>query len=162
MTTRDRIHRWHSPTIFGLIALCFLLPFATVSCGSAETTFTGVQLATWTVPDGGLVEGDQLGALVEGKASILAAITLVLASLGLTLGMLGRRGGGWCASGGILALVAIAWQAFDFYGPEVTFLEGYTSMLLLFLWAAVLHAARAWKRRRRRRPAQQAAAHGPS
>ena len=42
-----------SPALFALICLGFLLPFATVSCDDARTSFTGIQLVTHTVPSGG-------------------------------------------------------------------------------------------------------------
>src|SRR5438309_10341169 len=44
-----------SPALFALICMAFVLPFATVSCDGAETSFTGLQLVTWTVPQGGPV-----------------------------------------------------------------------------------------------------------
>jgi hypothetical protein len=144
------IRRWHSPAVFTLIGLCFLLPFGTVSCNGAETTFTGAQLATWNVPEGGTVNGADLGEQVEDEASTLAAITLGVAGLGLLLGVVGRRGGGWCAAVGLVTTILIGGQAFSVFGPEITLHEGYTFTLLLFLWACVLHGARAWRRRRRR------------
>ena len=65
MDARALIRRWHSPVLFGLIGLCFLLPFATVSCDGAETTFTGAQLVTWSVPEGGAIDGVDISAQVE-------------------------------------------------------------------------------------------------
>jgi hypothetical protein len=148
MDLRSFIRRWHSPTIFALVGLCFLLPFATVSCDDAKTTFTGAQLVTWSVPEGGVVDGEELGARVENDASALATATLAVASVGFLLGILGLRGGGWCAAIGLATTLLMARSAVDVFGPEVTFHEGYTLTLLLFLWALVLHAARAWRRRR--------------
>jgi hypothetical protein len=147
------IRRWHSPTLFALIGLCFLLPFATVSCDGAETTFTGAQLATWQVPEGGVVDGGELGRLVEDEASGAAAAMLAVSVLGLLLGAIGRPGGGWCAVAGLAALVRLTWSAATVFGPEVTFHEGYGLMFFLFLWIVVLHTNRAWKRRRRRKRA---------
>jgi hypothetical protein len=148
MDARALLRRWHSPTLFVLVGLCFLLPFATVSCEGAETTFTGAQLVTWSVPEGGIVEGERLNERVEDDASALAVVTLSLASLGFLLGALGLRGGGWCAATGILTTLLMARAAFEPFGPEVTFHEGYTFTLFFLIWAAVLHGVRAWRRRR--------------
>ena len=152
MDARARIRRWHSPVLFGLIGLCFLLPFATVSCGGAETTFTGAQLVTWSVPEGGAIDGVDISAQVEEEASGFAVATLAAAALGLVLGIAGLRGGGWCAAIGLATTILMARNALTLFGPDVSFHEGYTLTLLLFLWAGVLHAARAWRRRRRRAP----------
>lgn len=45
----DSLKKYLSPSMFGIILLCFLLPFVTVSCGKskeAAVTLTGMQLAT--------------------------------------------------------------------------------------------------------------------
>src|SRR5439155_21775599 len=104
--------RVHSPLTFGLIVLAFFLPFATVSCGDAQTTFTGVQLVTRTVPQGGVIddEGDRadISDRVEDEDSTLAAITLGLAVLGVALGVRGiQKGPGWCGSAGVLATLGL-------------------------------------------------------
>lgn len=150
------IRHWHSPALFVLVLICFLLPFATVSCDGAETTFTGAQLATWQVPEGGIVDGGELGQLVEDEASGTAAAMLAVSVLGLLLGAVGRPGGGWCAVLGLAALLRLGWSSATVFGPEVTFHEGYGLMFLLFLWILVLHTVQAWKRRRRRRRALEA------
>src|SRR6476646_10272998 len=54
-SVRDCRHRWEPPTIFALVALCFLLPFATVNLGGCDpdtgsTSFTGIQIVTRSVP----------------------------------------------------------------------------------------------------------------
>ena len=151
MDARALIRRCHSPVLFGLIGLCFLLPFATVSCDGAETTFTGAQLVTWSVPEGGAIDGVDLSAQVEEEASGFAVVTLAAAALGLGLGIAGLRGGGWCAAVGLATTILMARNALTLFGPDVTFHEGYTFTLLLFSWAGLLHVARAWRRRRRRR-----------
>jgi hypothetical protein len=161
MDARTLIHRWHSPVLFGLIGLCFLLPFATVSCEGAETTFTGAQLATWSVPEGRTMDGADLSAQVENDASGLALVTLAAAALGLLLGVAGVRGGGWCAAIGLTTAILAARNAFTLFGPDVTFHEGYTFTVLLFLWAWVLHGARAWRRLRRGRAHVPAPGHQP-
>jgi hypothetical protein len=149
MDSRVLIRRWHSPTLFAVIALCFLLPFATVSCSEAETTFTGYQLATWTVPEGGTVGDRDISAQVEDKGSVLAVLILAAAALGLVAGVLRLpRGEGWCAAVGLALTLALLYQLVTSMA-SATIYEGYTFTLLLFVWAAVLHGARAWRRRRR-------------
>jgi hypothetical protein len=146
-----------SPTLFALAGLTFVLPFATVSCGSAETSFTGVQLVTRTVPSGGTVAGGpECGAdisnCVEDKGSVLAGTAFVAALFGLVLGIAGKaKGPGWCATGGLLAMVGIALQALMEL-VDVKFHLGYVLALLLFLCATVLHAARAVRRHREGAP----------
>jgi len=147
--TRPRL----SPPLFVLVGLTFGLPFATVSCSGAETSFTGVQLVTRTVPSGGVVdEGPECAAdisdCVEGEGSFLAEVAFVAALLGLVLGIAGKaKGPGWCATCGLLAMAGIALQAVRTYAG-VTFHSGYLLALLLFLCASVLHAARAVRRGR--------------
>jgi hypothetical protein len=156
MQVRPKVRRWLSPSLFALIALCFLLPFGTVSCDTARTTFTGVQLVTWTVPAGGWVnEGSDcigdLGSCVEHQASFGATVALVAAAIGLLLGLLGVvRGPGWFALVGIGALL---WDGLNAIGSlaGVTFRYGYVLALLLFAWVGVLHLRRAWRRMRKRR-----------
>jgi hypothetical protein len=149
MESRALVRRWHSPTLFALIALCFLLPFATVSCREAETTFTGYQLATWTVPEGGTLGDSDIGAQVEEKGSVLAMLILTAAALGLVAGVLRLpRGEGWCAAVGLGLTLALLYQGVNSLALA-TIYKGYTFTLLLFVWAAVLHGARAWRRRRR-------------
>lgn len=135
--------------LFALIALCFLLPFATVSCGDAETTFTGYQLATWTVPEGGTIGDRDISAQVEDRGSLLAVLILTAAALGLVAGVLRLpRGEGWSAAVGLVLTLALLYRLVSSLA-SATIYEGYTFTLLLFAWAAVLHGARAWRRRRR-------------
>lgn len=149
--------RWLSPTLFALIALCFLLPFATVSCDHASTTFTGIQLVTKTVPKGGVLDeapdcSSEISVCVERKASFTAQLALALALIGLVLGALGIvKGPGWVASATLGTLVTLALEPFDMLGPDVTLHAGMQLALLLATWATVLHGWRAWRRRRHRR-----------
>jgi hypothetical protein len=145
-----------SPALFALICVCFVLPFATVSCNGAETSFTGVQLATRTVPVGGHVDGSgcsaDIGTCVEQKGSSLALVALVAAVVGLLLGLFGAaKGPGWCAASGIAAMVGIGIRGFDPLGPTVTFRIGYWLILLLFLTVGCTHVVYARHRRRSRR-----------
>ena len=138
--------------MFALICMSFVLPFATVSCDGAETSFTGLQLATWTVPAGGQVsESDcssDISACVEDQGSGYAVVALALAVLGLVFGLLGKaKGPGWFASGGFAAMLGIAIQGFQPLGPTVTFRIGYWLILLLFFVLIVVHGVRARRRR---------------
>lgn len=139
-----------SPALFALILVAFLLPFATVSCGG-ETTFTGAELATWTVPKGGPVGESECDAdiadCVEGRGSLPADIVLVAALCGLVLGLSRvRRGEGWCVAVGLVATLWIGAQALVPLGPDVTFHSGYWLILGAFLWLAALHVTRRLRR----------------
>jgi hypothetical protein len=145
-----------SPALFALICICFVLPFATVSCNSAETSFNGLQLATWTVPTGGHVDGSgceaDISTCVENKGSCFAIVALVAAVVGLLLGVFGvATGPGWCAASGFAAVLGIGIRAFDPLGPTVTFRIGYWLILLLFLSVGCLHLVNARRRRRAKR-----------
>ena len=143
--------------MFALIGLAFLLPFATVSCDDAMTSFTGVQLVTHTVPPGGTIDeppdcSGELSRCVERSSSGLATAALVAAVLGFALGVLGvAKGPGWCAAAGLIATLLLGWKAVEPFGADVTFHSGYLSMLLLFASTSVLHVKRAWGRHRQRR-----------
>jgi hypothetical protein len=166
MTTRDRIHRSHSPSVFTLIALCFLLPFATVtfvgSCsasGQGRTSFTGIQLVTRTVPSGTGTgdcsaraindwRGDAINTCIEQAGATTAEIAFSAAVVGLLLGVLGVAGGpGWCAAVGLAALLQIPLSLGDYHvSPHA----GYWLALVLFGWAGLLHLRRWWERRPKR------------
>jgi hypothetical protein len=156
MTMRDRLHRWLSPSLFALIALCFLFPFATVSCDNASTTFTGVQLVTHTVPRGGVLDeapdcSTDISVCVEREAAPTATIALAAAFVGLLLGLLGVvRGPGWCAAAAVGALLVLPFEG-PFLGPDVTMHGGWVLALSLSVVAACVHIRRAWRRRRPRR-----------
>lgn len=130
MNLRSGSRRWLSPALFALAALAFLLPFATVSCDQAKTSFTGVQLVTHTVPQGGNVDegadctGD-ISRCVESQGSALATAAFVAALLGFALGLLRfRRGPGWCAAAGLLMTLLLGTNALEPLGPTVTFRSG--------------------------------------
>lgn len=161
MTTRDRIHRWHSPTVFALIALCFLLPFGTVfvvgGCGGtnldSSTKFTGAQLVTHTVPHGGRDPScsRDISVCVEGSSATAAEVAFGAAIVGLVLGLLGIvRGPGWCTAVGIWALVATGFDLSGLSEDDVSLHGGYWLALLLFVWAGLVHVRRALKRARAR------------
>jgi hypothetical protein len=159
----NTVHRWLSPSLFALVALCFLLPFATVSCDDASTTFTGAQLVTWTVPNGGVLDegpdcSSDISACVESTAAPPATLALLAAFAGLVLGLFGIvRGPGWCAGIGSLTVIYLPFSG-GVFGPTVTTHSGYVLALLLFLCVWVLHIVRAFRRMRRRHRARLLAA----
>ncbi len=137
------VRRWHSTTIFALIGLAFLLPFATVTVGgcgptTTTTTFSGAQLVTWSVPH---------NAGINGAASVEATVALVAAVLGFILAAFAvAKGPGWCAAAGLSATLLLAANVSS-NADSVRFHSGYKLILFLFLWAAAIQARRAWRRR---------------
>jgi hypothetical protein len=156
MDVHAATHRWLSPSLFALVALCFFLPFATVSCDDASTSFTGVQLVTHTVPKGGLVhEGadcsSDISVCVERDGATTATVVLAIALLGVLLGLLGiARGPGWAAAVGAIALIKLQFAGGFIFGPDIYTHSGYQLALLLFAFAGCLHIRRAYRRKRPR------------
>jgi len=156
VTVRSISRRWLSPALFALIGLAFFLPFATVSCDGAKTTFTGVQLVTHTVPEGGVVDeppdcSAHIGTCVEHKSSGTATIALISAVLGLALGLLGiAKGPGWCATIGFGAIAVLPGEG-GILGPDVAVHSGYDLALYGFLLVGLVHVRRAWVRRKQHR-----------
>ena len=100
MNTKPR-SRLTPVTLFAAAALAFMLPFGTVSCDGDEVSFTGVELATYQV--------DAYASSVDLRDDVesngwLALVALVASLTGLAFGAAGRRGGGVCASIGVLAM----------------------------------------------------------
>src|SRR5215472_5129285 len=151
MTARDRLTRWLSPSLFALTSLCFLLPFATVSCDNATTTFSGMQLVTHTVPRGGVLHeapdcSADISVCIERDASTTAAIALSVVLAGLLLGLLGfARGPGWCAATAFGALLVLPFEG-TLVGPHVTMHAGWDLALGLSGAAGGVHVRRAWRR----------------
>ena len=157
MALRAHFHRWHSPSLFTLIALCFLLPFATVftnGCDSnvqSSTRFTGAQLVTHTVPQGGKDSscGHDISVCVERTGTPTADIAFGAAIVGMVLGLLGiARGPGWCAFVGLGALLVLFMNLASLQADDFSLHKGFVLALLLFLWAGVVHLRRAAKRGR--------------
>ena len=148
--TRGLVARWHLPTVFAAVFIAFCFPFATVSCDGAETSFTGMQLVTHTVPHGGTFEDEDTGKpteisdRVESQGSITATLMLLVAAIGLALGLLRKRGTGWCALVGLVLTLVLGANTSM---AEVTYRWGYWSTLLLFVWACLVHVGRAARRR---------------
>ena len=138
------VRRWHSPAVFALIGLCFLLPFGTASCNGTETTFTGAQLATWNVPDDGSVHSITLRMHVEDGGSALAAAALAAAARSLVIGVLRLPWGeGYCAGLALALMVVLLGKAVNSFATTIH--AGYGLALLLLLWAAAMHARRSWR-----------------
>src|SRR5215831_14863078 len=155
MTLRTRIRRLHSPSLFTLIALCFLLPFGTVfidGCQSnlhSTTTFTGAQLVTHTVPAGGKDPdcSRDISVCVERAGATTADVAFGAAIVGLVLGLLGiARGPGWCAAVGLFALVVLFGGLASLPDDDFSLHAGFWLALLLFLWAGLVHLRRARRR----------------
>lgn len=89
--------------------LGFLLPFATVSCGT-PVTFTGLELATASVPSDGTDERE-FADLIESNGTLVAAIGLGAIAIGLALVAAGLGGWGVAAATGLLALLLLPWLA---------------------------------------------------
>jgi len=146
---RELRRRWLSPSLFALAALAFLLPFATVSCDNAKTTFTGIQLVTRSVPRGGRVNeagsctGD-LSGCVERRSSDTARAALAATVIGLLLGLFRlQRGPGWCAAAGFAAMLTLPFESGD---ADVRYHAGYWLILFFIAWAGGLHFKRAVRR----------------
>jgi hypothetical protein len=139
--------------VFALFLLCFLLPFATVSCDSAKTSFTGIQLVTRTVPSGGKVDegadcSTDLSVCVERQGSFSAEVAVIAASIGCLLALFGiQKGPGWCAGAAFAAMLELGWASAASLA-DVNFHAGFKCALALSAWAAVLHLVRAVRRRR--------------
>jgi hypothetical protein len=75
------------PVLFAAAALCFLLPFGTVSCsGEDKVAVTGVELVSRTVPGAGATQGEPtLAQQVEDDGFVPAVVALVAVLLGLAL-----------------------------------------------------------------------------
>ena len=91
--------------LLAIALLGFLLPFATVSCDT-PVTFTGVQLATASVPER---DDAELARDIEQNGTVVAAIALVCVALGFGLVLAGVRGFGAAAVLGLLALLLLPW-----------------------------------------------------
>lgn len=62
--------------ISGLTLLAFALPFLTISCGGAEMSFSGLDLATGTT-----IEGKHLDSAPAALAALACAVITVIASI---------------------------------------------------------------------------------
>jgi len=84
--------RWCSPSLFGLVLVGFLLPFADLSCaGEHVVTLTGTNLALGTRP---AYPSDAAGGVPDDASSRcgLATLAVACAVIGLILGIRAGRG----------------------------------------------------------------------
>src|SRR4051794_28585075 len=118
--------RWHAPSVFTLVALCFLLPFATVTyVGGCEqegqagdASFTGIQLVTRSVPPATGADSPswahELAAYIEHTNSTTAEVAFAAAIVGLALSLFGLMDGpGVCAAVGLGAVVQLPFAIGD-------------------------------------------------
>ena len=81
------------PVLFLAAALCFLLPFGTVSCEEEPVHATGIELATKSVPGTGRLDDGEpnFAQEVENRGFVPAALALAAALLGFGLALAGVR-----------------------------------------------------------------------
>jgi hypothetical protein len=82
------------PVLYLAAALCFLLPFGTVSCEEKQPVdVTGIELATKSVPGTGRLEDGEpnFAQEVENRGFVPAALALAAALLGFGLALAGVR-----------------------------------------------------------------------
>ena len=150
MDARALIRRWHSPVLFGLIGLASCSPSRPSPATEPRRPSPG-SARDLERPGGRSDRRRRHQRSGRGQGLRLALATLAAAALGLALGIAGLRVAAGAPPSGPPTTILMARKAFTLFGPDVTFHEGYTLTLLLFLWAGVLHGARAWRRRRRAR-----------
>ena len=144
-----------SPALFAGIVLAFGLPFATVSCNGGTVRTTGIELATFRVPDAvppaRTDEGVPLGEAVERRESIFALATLTAAFAGLVCGLSRRRGEVKAAAAGAVGVLAMWAASVQVLGAEVEYEIGFVLVSAGFALLLVWHSALAVARRRRAR-----------
>ncbi|NCC30589.1 MAG: zinc ribbon domain-containing protein [Chloroflexia bacterium] len=140
-TTLRKAQRF-SPAMFGAILLCFILPFATVSCQympNSSVTVTGVDLLV-----GKVVRGENLGYSSDARWAFLAAIIGLGASF--IRSPIGSGLAAFMSFGGVIAMVAIQ-NGFEAarrpYGDTiiVSYHPGYYIVFGLFLAVIVVNTA---------------------
>jgi hypothetical protein len=139
-----------SATAFACTALAFTLPFGTVSsCDGEEVTFTGAELATFTVPPDESTSSGTLHTEIERNGGALALVVLLAAVLGFVAALARKRRGGICASLGLVVaqLLGMAILLTGTAGGMVD--AGYGLALLSLAVAGVVHLVAALRARRR-------------
>lgn len=136
--------RIFSPALFGLIIICFMLPFVSISCGGTEVAnLHGIDFIT--------------GASEQGQdmdPNPLAIIALASAVIGLAVGFWGKKTGNIIAAlTGISGLITslILKSGFDDAvmqdGGQTQWFGGYYATLILFAAAALLNIYMYFQRR---------------
>ncbi len=96
-------------TLLVVVFVGFLLPFATVSCGT-PVTFTGIELATANVPSEGIDDSEFAGE-VESNGTTVAALALGLVALALALLLARIPGWSLAALTALIAVLLLPWIA---------------------------------------------------
>ena len=86
---------------------------------------------------------------VERTSSVLALVTLLAALLGVALAIVGRAGGGICASVGLFAAQVLAWAVLLTSDGGASLLVGFWLASGSLAVAAALHLTNALRARRR-------------
>ena len=139
-----------SPAIFAASALCFLLPFVTVSCGGTKVaSFTGVQLATgMTVNEPQVPGGEAQPKKIDADPLSAFAGLCVLISLAMSFIATGRLAI-WPAIGGATGAVALLVMKSNLQNQlakqangllQVNYAPGFVLALLCLIAAAAWNA----------------------
>ena len=141
------------PALFAATALCFLLPFGTVSCaGEHKVEVTGVDLVSRTVPQARETpDGPNLAQQVEDGAFVKAVFALVAVILGLVLSTARPQAIGKTlviTLAGIVALLSLPATAILALA-NVTLGPGFVGVLAIEVLLVILHVALLKHRRRR-------------
>lgn len=138
-----------SPALFGLIVICFFLPFMNISCGGQKiVTLTGLQFVTGTsVEQQDPFSGKAKSEKIESEPLAVAVFLCALA--GLALSFLHSRSGtilpaiAGGAGGGLLLLFKHGMDQKVLQEGEgliqVQYEFGFWLMLMLFLAATVMN-----------------------
>jgi hypothetical protein len=138
--------------LFLAAALCFLLPFGTVSCEEEPVHVTGIELATKSVPGTGRLEDGEpnFAQEVENRGFVPAALALASALLGFGLALAGARCR-WTFGVALFGLAALAILRFVATDADTVRVEvGFIGALVCFGLAVLddLNAAISFRERR--------------
>lgn len=128
-------NRFISPALFGIILVCFLLPFMSISCGRQEIgTLSGMEMAFGTE-----IEGDDVDALPPATWALTAAVFGLAISFWNRGKVLAALSG--LAGFGSLMILQLAvneeMSKPGNRGIDVTWTNVYYVVLLLFLGVAI-------------------------
>jgi hypothetical protein len=156
-----------TPSLFGLILICFFLPFTTISCQNTQlVTMNGFQVATGTNVD----KLSGLGSFTSGLESIsgsgkskstraipgspIAGLALAVACAGIAVGFVKIAQQAIVQAGlgalGVILLITLKLQIDDQTVKQgqgmlqVTYGTGYWLALLAFLGASAISGYRFW------------------
>jgi hypothetical protein len=100
------VKRKISSSLFGLVLICFFLPFMTVSCQSRKiSSFTGVQLVTGiSINSGDSFYGQSTTRQVRGEPLAFFAVAFAIVGLGIGLSNW-KKNSKWSMGSAIAGLV---------------------------------------------------------